>query len=142
MPREHVIQEGESTISLSAEYGFLANTIWDDPANAALKTRRKDMNVLFPGDTLVIPDKRFKDVTGPSEKGIVFEEKAFRQNSGFSSSRPIRRGPILPQKHPPYPPGSGGQSGSIFRTHRDHCPQARRYVQDHECGLLDSLGAD
>src|SRR5258708_29736807 len=58
MAVRHTVQQGESVISLSEQYGLFAETIWDDPANAALRKNRPDMNVLLPGDVVVIPDKR------------------------------------------------------------------------------------
>jgi putative peptidoglycan binding protein len=58
MPIRHVAQQGDSVISLSETHGFFADTIWNDPGNANLRERRADMNVLMPGDTVVIPDKR------------------------------------------------------------------------------------
>ena len=60
MPITHVIEQGDSVIQLSEEHGLFAPTIWDDPANADLKARRKDMNILLPGDVVVIPDIRPK----------------------------------------------------------------------------------
>jgi N-acetylmuramoyl-L-alanine amidase len=58
MPTRHVARQGDTVISLSEAYGFFVDTIWHDPGNADLRERRPDMNVLMPGDTLVIPDKR------------------------------------------------------------------------------------
>ena len=60
MPIRHVIEQGDSVIQLSEEHGLFAQTIWDDPANADLKARRKNMNILLPGDVVVIPDIRPK----------------------------------------------------------------------------------
>ncbi len=75
MPIQHTIEQGETTISLSEANGLFAPTIWDHPDNAALKQKRKDMNVLLPGDVLVIPDKRLKEVTKPPEKRHRFKRK-------------------------------------------------------------------
>lgn len=75
MPIQHVIKPGESTIGLSEQHGFFAATIWEHPDNAALKEQRKDMNILLPGDVLVIPDKREKSVSKPGEKRHRFRRK-------------------------------------------------------------------
>ena len=72
MPTQHVIAEGESTSSLAAEYGFFPDTVWNDPANAALKQKRRHMNILMPGDVLIIPDKRTKDVQAATEQEHTF----------------------------------------------------------------------
>lgn len=75
MPTEYTIDEGDTTIGLSEQYGLLADTIWNDPANASLKQKRKDMNVLLPGDVLVIPDLKVKEVTKPDAKKHRFKRK-------------------------------------------------------------------
>jgi hypothetical protein len=54
---EHVVQQGECLNSIAAAYGLLWQTIWNFPRNAALKHKRKDPNILFPGDLLYIHDK-------------------------------------------------------------------------------------
>lgn len=58
MPINHLVQQGDSIISLSQAYGLFADTIWHDGANAALRKLRPDMNTLMPGDVVVIPDKK------------------------------------------------------------------------------------
>lgn len=57
MPFDHVIQPGDSVTSLAERYGFFASTIWDYPANKALRERRSNMDTLRPGDVVAIPDK-------------------------------------------------------------------------------------
>src|SRR5947209_1300822 len=75
MPINHKIEEGESVISLSEEYGFFANTIWNDPDNAELKKSRRHMNILMPGDVVVIRDLRLKQVDKPTAQQHVFRRK-------------------------------------------------------------------
>ena len=62
---DHTVKQGEHTTRIAHRYGFLNFlTIWDHAPNAELKKRRKNPNVLFPGDTLVVPDKEAKKVPG------------------------------------------------------------------------------
>ncbi|HYH78323.1 MAG TPA: hypothetical protein VEX86_00950 [Longimicrobium sp.] len=75
MPIQHVVQAGESTISLSEQYGFFAGTIWDDPANAELRQSRSDMNSLMPGDVIVIPDKQPKTLRGATDLRHVYRHR-------------------------------------------------------------------
>jgi Putative peptidoglycan binding domain len=75
MPVRCVIQDGDSVIKLSEQYGFAAQTIWDDSANASLKKSRPDMNVLVPGDVVVIPDKKVKQEKRPTGKRHKFRRK-------------------------------------------------------------------
>jgi len=64
MPQEHIVRQGECLSSIAEEYGFFPQTIWNDPANSKLRATRRDGNVLFPGDALVIPDKRPRSEAG------------------------------------------------------------------------------
>lgn len=75
MPISHSIRQGETTAGLASEHGFFAETIWNDGANAELKKKRKDMNVLLPGDVLVIPDRRLKEVDKPDAGMHRFKRK-------------------------------------------------------------------
>jgi hypothetical protein len=98
MPIRHTIAQGDSVIRLSDQYGFDADTIWNDAANAALKEKRKDMNELVPADEVVIPDKRPKTVdaaTGTVHRfrrnGIpayfrlqIFDGEQLRANQSFT----------------------------------------------------------
>jgi len=59
----HTVKQGEHISSIAEQYRFFDyHTIWDDPQNAALKQKRKNPSVLFPGDQLFIPDKQYKKV--------------------------------------------------------------------------------
>lgn len=58
MPIRYVVQQGDCVEDIAARYGFAPEALWNDPANAALREERQNRNVLLPGDTLVIPDKR------------------------------------------------------------------------------------
>jgi N-acetylmuramoyl-L-alanine amidase len=57
MPIHHIVLAGDSVLKLAHEHGLFADTIWHHPANAELRRRRPDMNVLEPGDAVIIPDK-------------------------------------------------------------------------------------
>lgn len=63
MPLQHRIESGDSVSRLAKLYGFLPQTIWDAPENSELRSRREDMNMLMPGDVLVIPDKRVDPIS-------------------------------------------------------------------------------
>lgn len=56
MPKLHEVREGESLIGIAEAYGFVPETVWNDPANAELRKRRKFLNLLMPGDVVAIPD--------------------------------------------------------------------------------------
>ncbi len=62
--------------SIAELYGFRDyHTIWDDGANAALKAKRKNPNVLHPGDEVTIPDKQEKQESRETTAHHVFQVK-------------------------------------------------------------------
>ncbi|MBL8237603.1 MAG: peptidoglycan-binding protein [Bryobacterales bacterium] len=51
------VKQGDHLTKIAANFGFVDyEFIWNHPNNAALKQLRKDPHVLFPGDSLYIPD--------------------------------------------------------------------------------------
>lgn len=75
MPKRHEVRQGENIVSLGDLYGFFPATIWDHPDNSALKEERGDMSILMPGDVVVIPDKREKQVSKPDKQKHRFRRK-------------------------------------------------------------------
>jgi len=65
---QHIVQQGESIISLSKQYGIPARKIWDHPDNRPLRERGRKVSILFPGDTVTIPDRENKQVEGATER--------------------------------------------------------------------------
>ena len=61
MPKEQTVQSGDCLSSIAYENGHFAETVWNDPANTSLREQRKNMNLLVPGDTVTIPDKRLRE---------------------------------------------------------------------------------
>lgn len=76
MPTEYTVSQGDCISSIAAQNGLSSwKLIWDDPANAALKERRKDPNVLYPGDVLTIPDKQPKQESRGVDAKHTFKMK-------------------------------------------------------------------
>jgi LysM repeat protein len=71
MPR-HVVTQGECLSSISAQYGLNWQTVWNHGENAELKAKRKNPNVLYPGDVLHVPDKELKYVSRPTGQAHRF----------------------------------------------------------------------
>lgn len=53
----YVIRQGDFVLKLAYKFGFDADAVWNDDANADLRQIRADPNILFPGDVLYIPDR-------------------------------------------------------------------------------------
>jgi hypothetical protein len=53
----HTIAAGECLTTVAKTYGLPWAKIWEHGSNAALRSKRKDPNILHPGDKLFVPDK-------------------------------------------------------------------------------------
>jgi len=67
MAQDYIVADGECVSSIAFENGFFWQTLWNHPANAALKTLRKNPNVLMTGDVVHIPDLTVKQEPGANE---------------------------------------------------------------------------
>ncbi|HEX8408288.1 MAG TPA: peptidoglycan-binding protein [Thermoanaerobaculia bacterium] len=72
---ETVVRSGDTVLSIATAAGLLPETVWNDPANAALKEARKDGEVLLPGDRLTVMNVRPKKVGCATGKRHVFRRK-------------------------------------------------------------------
>jgi N-acetylmuramoyl-L-alanine amidase len=66
---------GDSIPSLAKENGHFWRTVWDHPQNLQLKTKRKDPNVLSPGDEVFIPEIEVKEESRPTDQRHKFKFK-------------------------------------------------------------------
>jgi hypothetical protein len=63
----YTVVQGDHLSGIAKKFGFgNYKTIWDHPNNAALKEKRKNPHVLYPGDQLYIPDKTKKTESVPT----------------------------------------------------------------------------
>ncbi|MEK7724532.1 MAG: LysM peptidoglycan-binding domain-containing protein, partial [Acidobacteriota bacterium] len=75
MAENYQVRSGDCISSIAFANGFSPDTIWNHPNNAALKAKRKDPNVLLPGDIVFVPDKRLKEVREPTNQVHKFMVK-------------------------------------------------------------------
>ncbi len=71
----HTVKQGECLSSIAVKYGHLPDKIWDDSKHAKLKEKRKDPNVLYPGDVIFVPDKVEKEESGGTKQRHRFRKK-------------------------------------------------------------------
>ncbi|OAD23337.1 hypothetical protein THIOM_000834 [Candidatus Thiomargarita nelsonii] len=76
MHLEYKVRQGDDIASIAYQYGLLPETIWNDPTNVALRNKRKDPYVLYPGDIVFIPETRIKEERGSTEKRHRFRRKS------------------------------------------------------------------
>lgn len=70
----HEVAQGEYLSKIARHFGFSDyRTIWDAPENKELKDKRKNPNILFPGDRLFIPDRETKEESRATEKRHTFK---------------------------------------------------------------------
>jgi hypothetical protein len=63
----YTVVQGDTMIRLGEKFGLAPDTIWGADRNAELRTRRKDMNELFPGDQVFIPPVRKRTEPGATD---------------------------------------------------------------------------
>jgi peptidoglycan hydrolase-like protein with peptidoglycan-binding domain len=74
MPTYKVAQ-GDCLSSIAERFGFFPDALWSLPENAELKQKRKDPNVLYPGDSVFVPDLRPKEAFCGTDQRHSFRKK-------------------------------------------------------------------
>jgi hypothetical protein len=72
MAEDYTVQAGDCMSSIAYSHGFFWRTLWSLPQNAALKTKRKNPNVLMTGDIVHMPDLTVKQESGATEQTHQF----------------------------------------------------------------------
>ena len=75
MASNYQVKQGDCISSIAFEHGFFADTLWNHPNNAELKKKRREMNILMPGDVVFVPDKRLKEAAEPTNNVHKFRCK-------------------------------------------------------------------
>jgi len=74
----HDVKAGDCIATIAAKHGLPWKTVWEAPENAELRKRRKDPNVLAPGDKVTVPKpapKQAQIQTGKAHRFVVKREK-------------------------------------------------------------------
>jgi len=76
MAGKYTVKQGDYVAKIAKENGFVDyRTIWDHAKNQQLKNKRKNPNVLFPGDELYIPDKGDREESAATDQRHKYKAK-------------------------------------------------------------------
>jgi LysM repeat protein len=76
MATDYTVKQGDYLSKIAKEFGFSDYlTIWNHPDNSELKSKRKNPNVLYPGDKLVIPDRKLREEDRVTDRRHIFTKK-------------------------------------------------------------------
>jgi hypothetical protein len=148
MPVTHTVDQGECISSIAFDYGFFPDTIWNDPANATLKRKRKDPNVLEPGDTVIVPDKRIAQVPKPTDAIHKFRRKGVPKKIRIvfmgADSKPLRNRPYTFEVDGKFVKGTTDGDGAFEHAIVPNAQKARVLFDDGtsftlNLGFLDPL---
>ena len=71
--RVHVVKRGEWLSKIGKKYGISWRTLYYHPTNEAFRKKRPNPDKIYPGDKLVIPDEKPREVTVPTGQNHVFK---------------------------------------------------------------------
>jgi hypothetical protein len=114
--RDYVVEEGDCLSQIAFESGFFWDTLWNHPANAALKEERRSPFVLNPGDTVHIPARRSKSVAVETGKVHRFRRRgvpAKLRVRVYSGDRPIAGEPYRLEVDGTVLTGTTGEDGLV-----------------------------
>lgn len=97
MAHLHIVKQGECFSSIAKKYGFLEKTLWEHASNSELKNKRKNPNVLFPGDEIKIPDLELKEYSAPTED--THNYKVIREKIDFSLQVLMNDQPVADEEY-------------------------------------------
>lgn len=76
MPIDHTVRQGECLSKIALKYGFTDwKFLYEHPDNSALRRKRPNPNVLYPGDVVKIPEMRKKEEQAGTGKVHRFQVK-------------------------------------------------------------------
>ena len=79
MATDYTVQQGDYLAKIAKDFGFSDyRTIWNHPDNSELKSKRKNPNILYPGDKLVIPDRKLREENRAVNKKHTFKKRESR----------------------------------------------------------------
>ena len=69
------VRQGDCISSIADELGLKWEAVWNHGNNASLRAKRKDPNVLYPGDEVYVPDREIKELSRNTDQKHKFVKK-------------------------------------------------------------------
>ena len=116
MAEDYKVADGDCLSSIAFARGFFWETLWNLGENAELKNKRKDPNILHPGDVLHIPDLRLKEESCATENEYKFKLKGVPAKLKLKLMRPKPKEKKKESSSSPAPgggPSPGGMGGLL-----------------------------
>lgn len=123
---------GECISSIARDAGHFWQTLWDHASNAKLKQRRRDPNVLLPGDAVWVPDRRPKEETGNTDAHHKFKRKGEPARVRIRltrNGRPIANAPYRLWIDAEESPGTTDGDGMVTLPARGNARSGKLIVQ-------------
>lgn len=76
--KKYIVRKGDCLSSIAFRNGTLWQKLWDLPENRKLKDLRKDPNVIWPGDIVMIPELETKQVPAATEEKHSYTVKSVK----------------------------------------------------------------
>ena len=94
MPTTHTVAQGETLTRIAKQYGLSSwKTIYNHPDNADFRALRSNPDIIYPGDTIAVPEPEQKPRRFHTNKKVVFripsEKEFFRLTLQNKSGQPL-----------------------------------------------------
>lgn len=109
MNKTHTVRKGDCIESIAKKYGFFPDTLWNHAENRKLHDLRKDPGALLPGDVVVVPDLKQKNVTGNTEQRHSFRRKGIPARMRIKFLKPV-----VPEPEEEAASSSGDYDPSVY----------------------------
>lgn len=73
--REHVVVRGDCLSSIAARHGCLWTTLWNLAENAPLREKRRNPNIIYPGDIVFVPCENRRTEEAETERRHRFVKR-------------------------------------------------------------------
>jgi LysM repeat protein len=120
----HTVKQGDTISSIAEQYGFAKwETIWNHGNNGEIKGLRKNPHILFPGDSVFVPDKAVRADSAPTTRLNLFQVKLGKLDLNLQvkdlNDRPVSNATVVLEVEgaivPPHKTDGDGKTSSRIK---------------------------